>query len=130
MAPLLLDIVQSPEGNHFTGHALTFSCITYLSITVDTVVIVSHSWNGPSGTLISNKERELSAVEGFPGGYRSNMTFNSLQSSDSGTYTCSSIISAAYQSNFITSSHNTSVSKTVNAGICEVLYSVLILLSV
>ncbi len=108
---------QFPGGNHFIGQSLTFSCVTSVNFTVDTTIQVNASWLGNSGnSLQSNIRRNITAVEKFTRGFRSNLTFYSLQSSDSGGYYCSSIVRPLTSSRFIESSDSVTIYRSVSAG--------------
>ncbi len=110
-------IEQSPGGNHFIGHPLTFSCIiTAISTAVDTPVQVIATWQGPSGSLESNSDRNVTVAERFIKGFKSNLTFYSLQSSDSGSYGCISFISPLTSTKFIESSDRVSTYRSVSPG--------------
>ena len=72
------------------------TCDVEVDEAVDTGVSVSTSWRGPSGELASNSRVTISEVnvsdsENYI--YESKVMISSLQSSDSGSYTCAATIS-------------------------------------
>ena len=117
VAPGSVSIIQSPVGLHFKGRSLTLTCFTFLDTVVDIAVQVSHDWIGSNGVVLSDTDqRSIGFVTGSQGRFESNLTFFSLQSSDSGNYYCSSVVRAETQSIFITSSAAKFASFLVNAG--------------
>ena len=112
--------MQSPDGQHYTGRPLTLSCFTSLdSEVVDLPVEVTHNWSGPNGVVRSENRISLSGVFRTQENYQSILLFDSLLSSDSGVYTCSSVVQADTSSAFIASSTTTMTLIDVDAGKME-----------
>ena len=74
---------------------------------------VSNTWFGPTGVISSNGHVTVVAVAGTNQEFTSALQFSSLQSSDSGTYTCFSVVSLV--SSYIVSSDSISASIVVTA---------------
>jgi len=114
-------IEQQPEGKHFTGQSLTLTCWTHINDSVDTPVVTTHEWIGPGGNLRSDSRKTVTGVMRSRGMYYySQLIFNSLLTSDSGSYRCQSTLhsSSDYSFNsYIVSSDSDIVTATVNAGI-------------
>ena len=70
------------------------TCDVEVDEAVDTGISVSTSWRGPSGELASNSRVTLSEINVLDSeNYLSEVMISSLQSSDSGSYTCAATIS-------------------------------------
>ena len=91
-------------GTVYTGDTLLLTCMTRLNQAVDTAVRVTHLWTGPGGVVSSGSGVRVSTVTGSGQEYSSSVTFTSLRSSHSGTYTCSSTVSPVQSSLFVKSS--------------------------
>ena len=84
------------------------TCDVEVDEAVDSGVSVSTSWRGPSGGLASNSRVTISKVNVSDSEhYQSEVMISSLQSSDSGNYTCGATISPE-PSAFIQESDNAS----------------------
>ena len=87
-----VSIVQSQTA--FLSEQVELTCITtFFDKFVDTPVYVTHDWTTPSGVVITKRG---SAVTGSYQQYRSTLNFSSLQSSDSGTYICTSTMNDSF----------------------------------
>ena len=94
-------------GTVYTGDTLHLICMTRLNQVVDTAVRVTHLWTGPGGVVTSGSGVRVSTVTQSGQEYNSTVTFTSLHSSHSGTYTCSSTVSPAQSTAFIVSGTET-----------------------
>ena len=110
-------MIQSPSGYRYTGRSLTLSCFTSLNEeAVDLPVRAVHDWSGPNGVVRSYGRISASDVSGSLGEFQSSLVFTSLLSSESGVYTCSSMVQADPSSIYIASSTTTRTSSVVDAG--------------
>ena len=83
-------------GTPYTLQALTLTCVTALPLAVDAPLQISHQWRR-FGSVVSNDSRVILSVVSHLVNtskvvYISTLTFLSLLSSDSGIYTCTSIV--------------------------------------
>ena len=97
----------------FTTQQLNITCHTILHPAVDTQVGVVNTWSGPSGVMSSSGHITVVGVSGTNLEFNSTVRFSSLQSSDSGTYTCFSTVSLV--SSYIASGDTVSASIVVTA---------------
>ena len=88
----------------FTSNELNITCVTTLNQAVDTPIQVTHQWEGPVGVVSTNSLMSVSSITSSGRDYSSTVFFSSLRSSHSGTYTCSSNVSAVEASVFIITS--------------------------
>ena len=111
--------IESPKGHHYTGQSLQLKCWTHLNDSIDTSVQIIHTWTGPSGTITTDSRKQVTRISKTQGAYLSSLTFHSLRTSDSGTYSCLSTIQPNenyHVSSFISSSNPKIASIAVNAG--------------
>ncbi len=110
-----VDLHRTPsDSTVHIGTQLQFTCTVELNggTSVDTGVTVSTTWRGPSGVLTSGGRVSVSPPVLDNGRYQSLLKIASLQSSDSGTYTCAAVVSPNPPSTYVTSaasSHQSSV---------------------
>ena len=99
----------------YTSTRLNLTCITVLNPAVDTPMTVTHTWQGPSGSISHySSHPSVYSVVRVGQEYRSTILFSSgLQSSDSGTYLCTSFTSS---SPYIVPSGSTQVSTHIYVG--------------
>ena len=85
-------IRRTPSTGVYTTTRLRLTCITVMSAEVDTPVTVTHSWQGPSGSISRYSSRlSVSNVTRVRQEYWSSIFFSSgIQASDSGNYSCTS----------------------------------------
>jgi len=83
---------------------------------VDIAVKVSHTWTRPGENLTSDSRKNITEVIRSQGAYFSQLSLNSLLTSDSGTYNCHSTTHSSSNSSFIASSDSETASTIVNAG--------------
>ena len=112
-----VSISRSPSTTAvYTGDLLHLTCATRLNQAVDTAVRVTHLWTGPGGVVSSGSGVRVSTVTGSGREYSSRVTFTSLRSSHSGTYTCSSTVHGQSSSVFVEQGTTQTSSTTFNAG--------------
>ena len=113
-----MKIAHQPESTQlFTTDSLDLICLSNVNLAVDVPVQVNISWLGPLRGAISTDSRvSILGVEGAMLEYDSTLRFSSLRSTDSGTYTCSSIATPKRASRYILSSNSVSTVSSVNAG--------------
>ena len=116
--PPVVRMVRQPDiTQFFTTDHMELICLTNVNSAVDTSVSVDLTWSGPSGGNVQSDGRvSVLGVQGVLLEYNSTLRFSSLRSSDSGTYTCSSIVTSVPASRFIVTSNSISAVSTVNAG--------------
>ena len=84
---------------------------------VDVPVVVTHQWIGPGGVVSSTSSVSVSGVTHSGHTYTSMVMFNSLLSSHSGAYTCSSTVSPVGSPVFVASEAVKKSSISFSAGI-------------
>jgi len=96
-----LSTSREPIGILYANQSVTLTCIATLPESVDTSVTVVATWTGPRGflsTITMATQRT----------YTNTATVNALQTTDSGSYTCSVIVSPDdVSSTFVAASTNT-----------------------
>ena len=95
----------------YTADPLNLTCVTKVNPAVDVPVVVTHQWTGRGVSSSS-----VSGVTSSGHTYTSMVMFNSLLSSHSGTYTCSSTVSPVGSPVFIESEAVKTSSITFSAG--------------
>ena len=95
-----LSTSREPSGILFVNQSVTLTCTATLSGSVDTSVTVVVAWTGPRGVLstITMATQET---------YTNTLTVNALETTDSGSYTCSAIARPDVSSTFVAASTNT-----------------------
>ena len=99
----------------FTSNELNITCVTTVNQAVDTPVQITLQWDGPGGVVSTDNETDVGGVTSSGRDYSSTVFFNSLRSSHSGTYTCSSTVSAVEASDLIATSAIQTASTSFNA---------------
>ena len=112
----------------YTSDGLSLTCVTTVSEAVDIPVQVTHQWVGPGGVVSTNSLVSVSSVTSSGQDYSSTVLFSSLRSSHSGTYTCSSTVSAEDVSVFIATSAIQTASTSFDAGRINMLVRLSIIL--
>ncbi len=111
-------LVRSPsEATVYTSDSLNLTCTTSINPAVNTEVRVTHRWVGPNGVLASGSSMSISEVTGSGQDYTSTVQFNSLRSSDSGSYSCFAVVYSEPSSISIATSEGVSLTTTFKAGI-------------
>ncbi len=108
-----VSIIRSPPDDLlYTTTQLTITCLVEV-VQVDntTAIAVNSAWTSPGS---SNDTRNVDALTNHM--LNSSLTIPSLQSSDSGRYTCS--FSVTSPSAYVEISDPVSASTTIRAGIC------------
>ncbi len=88
---------------------------------VDTGFSVSTTWHGPSGVLSSGSGIIVSSPVLEDGKYKSLARITSLQSSDTGTYTCTAIVSPDPPSTYVIASVGSSDQSNIDVGKFEMI---------
>ena len=83
------------------GDNLTLTCTIQLDGAIDTGVDVTVLWTGPPGNISSDNP---TATMDSGTVYESTVTFSSLETSDSGDYTCTATVSPDPSSEFVAES--------------------------
>jgi len=94
-----LSTTREPNGTLYVNQIVTLTCTATLPQHVDTSVTVVVTWTGPrvwSTITMATQETYINTV-----------TVNTLQTTDSGSYTCSAIARPDVSSTFVTASTNT-----------------------
>ena len=114
----MVSISHEPDTAHlFTTDTLDLLCLCNVDLAVDVPVEVDIEWLGPSTSVISNDSRvSVIDAEGEMLEYNSVLSFSFLQSSDSGSYTCTLIAVPTQASRYVISSDSGSTATTVDAG--------------
>jgi len=96
-----LSTSREPNGILYVNQSVTLTCTATLPQHVDTNVTVVVTWTGPRGFLSS-------ITMGTQETYTNTVPVNALQTSDSGSYTCSAIARPDMSSStFVAESTNT-----------------------
>lgn len=112
-------VVRQPDkGQFFTIESVDLVCLSDISLAVDTPISVSMTWYGPSGNRVqSGGHISVLGDRGTFTEHDSTLQFSLLRSSDSGTYTCTSIASSS--SRYVVASETISAASSINAGMCR-----------
>ena len=111
-----VNVTRSPTiATLYTADPLNLTCVTKVNPAVD-VPVVTHQWTGPGGVVSSSSDVSVSGVTGSGHTYTSMVMFNSLLSSQVGTYTCSSTVSPVGSPVFIVSGAVQTSSISFSAG--------------
>ena len=93
---------RDPEsGTLRHGDNLTLTCTIQLDGAIDTGVDVTVVWTGPPGNISPDNPTPTMDSDTV---YESTVAFSSLNTSDSGAYTCTATVSPVPSSEFITES--------------------------
>ena len=116
-----MEVVRTPNDTQlFTTFHLQLTCLVEVNPAVDTEVTLNNTWSGPSGEISSDSritvDNVTMSLEDVA--FKSSVHFSFLKSSDSGTYTCFSIVQPSVVSLYVDSSDSTSSNTSVNAGKC------------
>ena len=97
-----VNLSRDPEsGTLRHSDNLTLICTIQLDEAIDTGVDVTVVWNGPAGNISPDNPTPTMVSDTV---YESTVTFSSLETSDSGGYTCTATVSPDPSSEFITES--------------------------
>ena len=109
-----ISILRVPEHPLvlFTTDSLVLNCVIELIPEVDSYIAISSQWSGHSSLRDSAERVIVADLEGGQLTYNTSVTFNTLKSSDSGSYMCSATINPIAESmNVIGSPRNEEVIK-------------------
>ena len=112
LPPTASTVTASPDGTIFTGSSLTLTCSIELSEAVDIAVTVNTVWSGPPGTQLTTTTSVATMMTATT--YTSTATISSVETSDSGEYTCTATVSST--SPFLTDGEGTSGMYNVTVG--------------
>ena len=82
----------------FTTDSLVLNCVIELIPEVDSYVTISSQWSGHSSLTDSARRVIVADLEGTQLTYNTSVTFNTLKSSDSGSYVCSTTVGPVSES--------------------------------
>ena len=122
-----MTILREPEHpvQLFTTNSLVLTCVIELIPEVDSYVTVNSQWSGHSSLTDSERRVIVSDLEGVLLTYNTSVTFSTLKSSDSGSYTCSATAIPLNNRNLIQSS---SIKETISISVgmlnCLIVYHV------
>ena len=102
-----MTILRAPEHSVqlFTTDSLVLTCVIELIPEVDSYVAVNSQWRGHSAFTDSERRVMVSELDGLNLKYNTSVTFNTLKSTDSGSYTCSATVGPQERKNDIKQSH-------------------------
>ena len=112
-------MVRQPNRTQFfTTESVDLVCLSDVNLAVDTPIIVNMTWSGSSGNRMRSDGRiSVLGDRGTFTEHDSTLQFSSLRSSDTGTYTCSSVASST--SRYVVASSTTSAVNSINASMCR-----------
>jgi hypothetical protein len=112
--PTVRVVHQPDEDQYFATESVDLICLSDISLAVDTPISVGMTWYGSSGNR-TQSDGHISVL-GDRGSFTehdSTLRFSLLRSSDSDTYTCTSIASST--SRYVVASEPTSAESSINA---------------
>ena len=119
-----MTVTASPDGTIFTGSSLTLTCSIELSEAVNITVTVNTVWSGPSGTQFTTTTSVATRMTATT--YTSTVTISSVETSDSGEYTCTATVSSTSpfltDSELMLSSTNIVVGMTFPSPLCILIF--------
>ena len=115
----MVRVVRQPDRTQFfTTESVDLVCLSDINLAVDTPISVDMTWSGSSGNRMqSNGRVSVLGDRGTFTEHDSTLRFSSLRSSDTGTYTCSSVASST--SRYVVASNTTSAVNSINASMCR-----------
>ena len=115
-------ILREPEHpmQLFTTDSLVLTCVIDLIPEVDSYVTVNSQWSGHSSLTDRERRVIVSDLEGVRLTYNTSVTFSTLKSSDSGTYTCSATVTPVRERNLIESQ---TVDETISISVGKLIIS-------
>ena len=117
-----MSILREPEHpmQLFTTDSLVLTCVIDLIPEVDSYVTVNSQWSGHSSLTDRERRVIVSDLEGVRLTYNTSVTFSTLKSSDSGTYTCSATVAPVRDRNLIESQ---TVDETISISVGKLIIS-------
>ena len=90
-----MSIIRDPlfPTQLITTNSLILTCVIELIPQVDSYVTINSQWRGHSSLTDQERRVIVSDLEGVQLMYNTSVTFNTLKSSDSGSYVCSATVS-------------------------------------
>ena len=90
-----MSIIRDPlfPTQLITTNSLILTCVIELIPEVDSYVAINSQWRGHSSLTDQERRVIVSDLEGVQLIYNTSVTFNTLKSSDSGSYLCSATVS-------------------------------------
>ena len=90
-----MSIIRDPlfPTQLITTNSLILTCVIELIPQVDSYVTINSKWRGHSSLTDQERRVIVSDLEGVQLIYNTSVTFNTLKSSDSGSYLCSATVS-------------------------------------
>lgn len=113
--PPTVRVVHQPDKvQFFTTDSVDLICLSDINLAVDTPITVDMTWSGSSGNRMQSDGRiSVLGDRGTFTEHDSTLQFSSLRSSDTGTYTCTSVASST--SRYVVASNTTSAASSINA---------------
>ena len=111
-------MLRTPENpvKLFTTNSLVLTCLIELIPEVDSYIIVNSQWRGHTSLTDSERRVIVSELEGIHLMYNTSVTFSTLKSTDSGSYTCSAAISPQEQNSHLISSSRIEETISISVG--------------
>ena len=112
-------ILRTPEHpvQLFTTDSLVLTCLIELIPEVDSYVTINSQWRGHSSLTDNERRVIVSELEGVHLMYNTSVTFSTLKSTDSGSYTCSAAVSSEDQNSHLIQSRT--VEDTITILVCK-----------
>ena len=107
----------------FTTDSLVLNCVIELIPEVDSYIAISSQWSGHSSLTDSARRIIVADLEGTQLTYNTSVTFNTLKSSDSGSYVCSATVSPLSESMDIIGSPPSEETITISVGMLRHVYT-------
>ena len=82
----------------FTTDSLVLNCVIELIPEVDSYITISSQWSGHSSLTDRARRVIVADLEGTRLTYNTSVTFNTLKSSDNGSYVCSATVNPLSES--------------------------------
>ena len=114
-----MSVSRSPDHpvQLYTTNHLTLTCVIEIASEVDSPIIVNARWSGHSSLTDRERRVIVSELTGRELIYKSYVTFSTLKSVDSGSYTCSASVSPqANTSDSLIGSQSRSNSLSISVG--------------
>ena len=96
--PALVSVVHSADSSTYAGSQLTLTCNIVLDSTLFPILgdlVVTSVWSDPGGGMLSSDGRVTvspASQQGITTTFTSTVMFNTLRTSDAGTYTCEATV--------------------------------------
>ncbi|CAI8046104.1 hypothetical protein GBAR_LOCUS25483, partial [Geodia barretti] len=112
-------ILRAPEHSVqlFTTDSLVLTCVIELIPEVDSYVAINSQWRGHSSLTDSERRVIVSELVGLHLKYNTSVTFNTLKTTDSGSYTCSATVGPQERNNHLISSSRTAETISISVAL-------------